>query len=265
MPDPTSTPTISVQLYSVYEEWSKDQDTTLARLATIGYTTVEAFDFVQRPDEVAAALTRHGLRAGTGHALFLSDSNEQLTVLPLEQTLESAAKLGVEYVIDPFVHPDRWRTREEIQRTADRMNRAAEAAQRYGMGVAYHNHGHELAIRVEDRPALELFAELVDPAVGFEVDLYWAAAGGVDPVELVSTLGDRVVAVHVKDGAAGADPLALVVPDGQTAAGRGDVPLTAALEAVTALKYAIVEFDRYPDIFEGVESSYAFLSERGLR
>lgn len=267
MPDATATrPAISVQLYSVFEALQKDRDATFQTLAEIGLTTVEAFDFVADPVGLASALHRHGLTAATGHAMFLSDTNEQLTILPLEATLEAAATVGIEYLLDPFIEPSRWTSRDEIERTAERMNAAAEVARGFGIGLGYHNHGHEFVPRFDGRTAHALFAELTDPSTSFEIDLYWAQVGGVDPVALVAELGERVVAVHVKDGdLAGVDPLALVVPDGQTAAGDGAVPLAAAIAAAPALRFAVIEFDRYPgDIFDGVAASVAFLKAQGL-
>lgn len=261
-----STPTISVQLYSVHEQLTNDLDATLERLRTIGFTTVEAFDFVQRPAEFAAAFQRHGLRAATGHAMLAAESNEQLVVLPWEQTFEAARTLGIEYLIDPFVHPEAWTSRESIAKTADRLNAAAEAAAPFGLKVGYHNHGHELTLKVDDRPGLLVLADLLDPAVAFEVDLYWAHSGGADVAALVSELGSRVKAVHVKDGVSKADTLALQVPDGQTPAGEGIVPLDAALDAAADLEYAVIEFDKVDgDIFAAVKRSFDYLAERGLQ
>ena len=53
-------PQISVQLYSVHQALVADVDDTLRKLAEIGLTSVEAFDFVRHPEELKAALDRHG-------------------------------------------------------------------------------------------------------------------------------------------------------------------------------------------------------------
>ena len=52
----------------------------------------------------------------------------------------------------------------------------------------------------DGRHALEVFADQLDPDVMLEVDTYWAYAGGADVPALLGRLGDRVVALHVKDG-----------------------------------------------------------------
>jgi sugar phosphate isomerase/epimerase len=81
-------------------------------------------------------------------------------------------------------------------------------------------------------------------------------------VELVETLGDRVVAVHVKDGPLGDHIVTGVPPVDQTAAEQGGVPLAAALRAAAWLEYAVVEFDGYQgDIFQAITASHAFLTD----
>ena len=112
-----------------------------------------------------------------------------------------------------------------------------------GSRFEVHNHHHELSTMIDGRPALEVFAELLDPSVALEVDLYWATAGGADPVELLDRLGDRVIAVHVKDGRMRPGISARKLPTDQRPAGQGDVPLAAVLAADTAIEYAVIEFD----------------------
>ena len=259
-------PEISVQLYSIHQDLGADLDGSLAKLAGIGLRTVEAFDFVRRVDELKASFDRHGLSSPTAHAILIEDAGVEtpdglLTVPPAEETFAAAVALGVEVVIDPFVAPDRWATLEDVQRNADRLNARAEQAARAGLRVGYHNHDHELSTKIDGRPALEVFADLLDPSVLLEVDLYWATAGGADPVALLQRLGDRVVAVHAKDGPIRPGITAADLPTDQRPAGQGDVPLAAVLAAESSVRYAVIEFDHYDgDIFDGIKQSYEWLS-----
>lgn len=98
-----------------------------------------------------------------------------------------------------------------------------------------------------------------------EVDLYWASAAGADIVPLLDRLGERVTAVHVKDGTLDPIPTIGAAPTDQVSAGSGVVKLTAALDHATSLQYAIVEFDNYEgDIWQGITAGYEFLTARGL-
>jgi sugar phosphate isomerase/epimerase len=259
-----ATPEVSVQLYSVHKPLEADLDGTLGRLADIGLRYVEAFDFVRRADALKTAFDRYGLRAPTGHAILIEDQvatpDGLLTVPPPEETFAAAASLGVSIVIDPFVPPARWDNVDDIQRTADRLNARTAQAATHGLRVGYHNHDAELRSIIDGRPALEVFADLLDPTVALEVDLYWAAAGGQNPADLLRRLGDRVEAVHVKDGPMRPGISTAELPTDQVPAGQGDVPLAAALAAGHNIGYAVIEFDHYEgDIFDGIAQSYAFI------
>ncbi|NQX25892.1 sugar phosphate isomerase/epimerase [Microbacteriaceae bacterium VKM Ac-2854] len=267
-----TTPTISLQLYSVNDILVQDIDATLARLAGIGLTTVEAFDFVSRADELAAAFIRHGLTAKTGHAFIASESvarpDGTTIAAPTHDEVFTAAKtLGIDTVFDPYVAPERWTSLADIEETARLLNAAAASAAVHGLRVGYHNHAHEIQSAIDGRIALEVFADLLDPAVVLEVDLYWAALGAADVPELLTRLGDRVIAVHVKDGTLDSEPTEdFALPTDQVPAGQGAVPLAAALAAAATIEYAVIEFDAYPggDIIDGIAASYAWLTEQGL-
>ena len=101
--------------------------------------------------------------------------------------------------------------------------------------------------------------------MSLELDLCWASAGGADVAALVDRLGDRVTALHVKDGTLDPLPSLEAVPTDQVPAGQGVVPLAAALDVAAHVQYAIVEFDAYSgDIWQGVQAGYEFLAARGL-
>jgi sugar phosphate isomerase/epimerase len=88
-----------------------------------------------------------------------------------------------------------------------------------------------------------------------EVDTYWATAGGAEAPALLRRLGDRVRAIHVKDGDLATDG------SGQVPAGQGRVPVLQVLAAAPqALR--VIEFDRYDgDIFTALGASLAFLRD----
>lgn len=264
-----TSPAISVQLWTVRDELEADLDGTLAKLAAIGFTNVEAFGFVSRADELAAAFARHGISSPTGHASLASGTENPFDAsikVPTPDEVFAAAKtLGMTTVFDPFVAPDRWGSVEEIAKTAEALNAAAAIGAEHGITVGYHNHNQEFLNKIDGRFPLEIFAELLDPSVGLELDLYWASAGGADVEALVERLGDRVTALHVKDGTLEPLPTLGAIPTDQVPAGEGVVALTAALDAARSAQYAIVEFDAYPgDIWQGVQTGYEFLAARGL-
>jgi len=82
--------------------------------------------------------------------------------------------------------------------------------------------------------------------------------GGGDPVELLGKLGDRVVAIHVKDGPGTAET------KDQVAVGSGSLPIADIVAAApTALR--VVELDdSRGDRLQAIADSYAFLTGKGL-
>ncbi len=261
-------PAISLQLYTVNAALEPDLDAGVARLAAIGFDTVEAFAFVDRAAQLRSAFDAHGIHARTGHAFLVEQTiplpdGTVMTAPSHADTFAAARELGIEIVIDPFVGPDSWTTREGVERVAERLNAAADEAAAHGLRVGYHNHDHELRPHIDGKPALQVLAELLDPRVVLELDLFWASAAGIDLVPFVRELGDRIVAVHVKDGPMRPDISTAAVPTDQTPAGQGDVRLAEALAAATALEYAVIEFDGYDgDVFDGVRQSYEWLAAR---
>ncbi|MEP6562659.1 MAG: sugar phosphate isomerase/epimerase [Nakamurella sp.] len=238
-------PDLSVQLFSVREQLAADFSGTIATLAKIGLTRVEPFGMVNFAEQLKVALADNGLSAPTSH--------QSLVDIELTQVLDVAADLGVGTVIHPFTPPADWTTRTDVERVAEVLSRAAERAAGYGIRIGYHNHDWELRLQLEGTTSLELLLSLVDPAVVLEVDTYWAAVGGQDVPELLGRLGDRVVALHLKDG-----PLTGVTAD-QLPLGSGDLPAAEILAAVTALEVPVIEFDQYAgDIFDGISAAYGY-------
>lgn len=269
-----SSPEVSVQLYSVREALDTDPQGTLDRLAGFGLRNVEAFGFVGRAGELRAALDAAGLRAPSGHANFLSEQlrfgDQVVDVPPFEQVLDEASALGVGILIDPMVGPERWASADDVARTAELLNVAGRKAAERGIRVGYHNHSQEFHHSFDGVSAYETFVAQLDDGIVLELDAYWAQVGGQDVGALVTRLGDRLAALHVKDGRVGADPFRTGEFDmaglGQVPAGQGDVDLDAALTSAAGLELAIVEFDHYDgDIFAGIGESVAYLNERGIR
>lgn len=264
---PHVSPQLSVQLYTVRDAFADDAAGTLDRLAAAGLRNVEPYDFVGRAAELRAQFDAAGVAAPSGHAHFLSPDDE---LWQFERLLDEAQALGMEFVIEPSVATALWASRDDVARTAERLNGLVDAAEARGIQLGYHNHSQEFHHSFDGVSAFETFTGLLDPRAVLEVDVFWAAIGRQDVPTLLRRLGDRVRLLHVKDGVIGDDPhrpdVQKPVRLDQRIAGTGEVPLREVLAAAPATRYAVIEFDEYDgDVLDAVVRSAAFLREAGAR
>jgi sugar phosphate isomerase/epimerase len=236
----------SVQLYTVREALAADIPGTLDRLLALGFRQVEPHDLVGFGRPLAAALAAAGLAAPTAHQGVIGRD--------MGPILDAAAAAGVGIVIDPYAAPERFASADEIAATADALNEAARHALSSGVRIGYHNHAHELSMQIDGVTALERLAARLDPAVALEVDTYWAAVGGADPVALLERLGERVVALHLKDG-----PFTTQTAD-QVPLGQGRLPVSGILAAAPRALRVLELDDTRGDRFEALEAGLAYLT-----
>ena len=188
---------IAIQLYTVRAPAAQDFPGTLRKLAAGGAKAVEfaGYGGMAIPD-LQALLIELGLRVSGAHIpVALWENN-------LPQALRDLKALGGEYAVVPWV-PEERRTSVEAARTlAASLNVWGAAARNAGLGFAYHHHAFEFdPLPDGDGPTLfDLLVQETDPGlVGFEIDVYWAARGGVDPAHLLRELAGRVPLMHLKD------------------------------------------------------------------
>jgi sugar phosphate isomerase/epimerase len=245
-------PPISLQLYTLRDQSAADFSGVLERVARIGFAGVEpAGLYGMTPGVFKSLVADLGMTVSSTHVQGRIDGDD------LDRIADEAAATGAPYMVVPFLPPDKFQDAEAVRRLAQRLGRAADAAEARGMKLAYHNHNFEF-VDAGGRTGFDVFVEAVDPRVVFEVDIYWAQTGGVDPAALVGGLGTRAPLLHVKDGPCTQD-------DDMLAVGDGEVDIPGVLSANDAVEWHIVELDRYAgDMWEAVEKSYAYLTSKGF-
>ncbi|PKO16471.1 hypothetical protein CVU37_10850 [candidate division BRC1 bacterium HGW-BRC1-1] len=116
-----------------------------------------------------------------------------------------------------------------------------------GLKLGYHNHNRELE-RFDDAPALDILLKSAGPSVGAELDLYWLAFAGDDPVESIRQRADACAWVHLKDMSRSTPPTDVEV-------GEGILEWASILQACqdACVEWFVVEMDNPPK--PGLESS----------
>lgn len=249
----TTTIPIAVQMYTLREEYEEDFVGTLRKVAELGFNGVELAGYgglsVQ---EVKKALDELGLQSVASH-VPLEDLETNL-----EQVIEDQKILGSQYVVCPYILPER-RTEQDYQALILLLEQAGEKCRQEGITLCYHNHDFELERLSDGRTALEsIFEETTVENVKAELDVYWLTKAGEKPVEWMSRYKNRTPLIHLKD---------MTTDEEQYFAelGTGGVDIESVLNlgVDAGVEWWIVEQDfsrRTP--FESIEISLNYLKEK---
>lgn len=211
---------IGIQLFSLPKMLDKDFAAGIKMLAQMGYTEVELFGPFPFSDAKAQANWKAiGSQLGfNGSGYFGKDIKEVKTILAdngiktpsthtdfdtlvnnMDKLGEAAQVLGHQYVVLPAIPDANRQTLDDYKRTAETFNKIGENAKKVGLKFGYHNHGYGLKA-VNGFTPLSIIFDQTDPnLVFFELDIFWTAAAGVDPIAYLEKYPNRYKMLHLKD------------------------------------------------------------------
>ncbi len=237
---------IGVQLYTVRSLMENDVAGTLEQVAAIGYDEVEfAGYFEHSPAEIRGLLDQFGLVAPAAHIGIDRLHNE------LDKVLDEAQTVGPRYVICPWLAEDQ-RTLDAYKGHAVFFNEVGEACKEAGIQFAYHNHDFEFEETDGMMPYDLLLDETEVDLVQMEMDLYWIAKGGHDPLAYFERYPGRFTLCHAKD----MDDGQTIVPVGEGTIDFGGI---FAQSEQAGLVHYFVEHDHPDDPMASIAMSYAHL------
>ncbi len=256
---------IGIQLYSVRdligsnEKYAQNHETVFAKLAELGYTTVETCwysdgkFFGLEPAQFKADLEAAGLKAISTHTMNNLNDEEiakhdfSAKMDWWKQCIAAHKAIGCRYIVAPsFYIP---KTLEGLKTSCDYFNEIGKLCAAEGMKFGYHNHSHEFE-KLEDTVIYDFMVENTDPNyVFFEMDVYWADNARVSPVEYFKRYPGRFTCLHIKD----------VAEVGQS----GKVGFDAIFNAyeIAGMKDFVVEMEgsSYGDILRTCQESADYL------
>ena len=238
----------SLQLYTVRDALDADLEGTLRHVADIGYREVELAGLPGvSARAMRASLQRYGLDAPSMHASY------EMLRGDLASVVEEARTLGANYLVCPSVDAEERRTAGEWKRVCRTLNEIGRAVRGHGLVLAYHNHDFEFAPFDDGSTPFRLLTTETDPReVKLELDVYWVAKAGLDPVQCLKEGGNRIALVHLKDLAA----------DGSTAeVGSGvlDMERIVRTALIAGARHLFVEQDSSPNPLASIGASFQFL------
>src|SRR5258708_35611384 len=174
-----------IQLYTVGKELTEDLPGTLAKVAAIGYKTVETAGLAGKSAaEFRKALDDAGLKCPSSHLFDPSRSPEQV--------FEDAKTVGAQYVVssvtikptapiksvDDYIKLIASLTEDDYKNIAPDLTTLATQAKSAGLQFAYHNHNMEFGKWPDGKTSYEILMAETDPAlVKIELDCGWADLG----------------------------------------------------------------------------------------
>jgi sugar phosphate isomerase/epimerase len=249
---------LSIQMYTLRDLAGYDMPGTLRSVAEIGYRQVElaGFGSLKSAGEVRKALDDAGLKVSGGH-VGIEELESRLNYVMDEQDV-----LGNKTIIVPWLEERRRRDAAAYEQVADSLSRIGAAIQGRGFALAYHHHDFEFK-SFGGRSGFDILFDRADRnLVKAELDVYWARRGGQDPVTLIHKMGSRVLLVHLKDLAAGAEGRFAPV-------GSGTLDFAGILAAAgkAGVRFGIVEQDDcYGEApLAAVKRSFEYLRKLGMK
>ncbi len=245
------------QLYTVREfcKTLEDFSTTLAKIAGIGYRTVQVsgtcpFDAEWLRDQ----LKRNGLRC------VLTHTPKDLLTSDTERVIRDHDLFDCKYVGLGFWAFNAERDNMTYERFMEIYPAVAKKLKAGGKYFMYHNHDGEFQ-RLGGKVILEKLAEEI-PAedMGFTLDTFWVQAGGGDPAQWIERLAGRVPCIHLKDFAFGRKMAVL---------GEGNINFDRVFQMAekSGVETMLVEQDdcNGENPFDCLARSYAYLKSRGFQ
>jgi sugar phosphate isomerase/epimerase len=246
---------IGLQLYTVRGLPVSDLANTLKQIHAIGYQEVEGYggSYALPADKLRAMVRDAGLRMPSGHIDYNS----------LPGKIGYAKQLGLQWVVCPMIPRTLW-TQDGFHTAAQQFNEFGRRAKDSGMRFAFHNHDYEFADYGGKTGYNILIAETDPDLVFFELDCYWAAQAGHDPLSMLQSLCKRIRLLHLKDRKAGF-PTSFAMNAASAhfePVGEGAIqwkPILDAAERLHVEHYFVEQDDTYGHPIQSIRASYQYL------
>jgi sugar phosphate isomerase/epimerase len=258
---------IGLQLYTVRDAMAADPAAALAKVAQIGYNSVEGATYTgdtkfygMDAKSFSKALKQNGLIMPSSHyRLGEEKTNGQDTMGTMlhgwDKAVDDAAEVGLKYMVCAYLSDPERGSLDHYKKLADDFNKAGERCKKAGIQFCYHNHDFEFIQQDGKYPYQTLLANTDKDVVKMEMDLYWVTKAKQDPIALINENPGRFPLFHVKD--MDNTPARMF-----TEVGNGIINFKNILSHAdkAGLKYFFVEQDKTPgDPFNSITQSFNYI------
>jgi len=255
---------IGLQLYTVRDAMDKDPVGTLAKVAKVGFNSVEAATYTGSEKfygmdgvSFAKVLKDNGLDLISSHYRLGEDiPGSKGTILnDWQKAVDDAAQIGLKYMVCAWLSPAERGYLDHYKKISGDLNTAGEICKKAGIQLCYHNHDFEF-IKQDGKYPYEMLLLNSDPGlVKMEMDLYWMTKANQDPMMLFNQYPGRFPLWHLKD-------MDNTPKQMFTEVGSGIIDFKKIFKHANkaGLKYFFVEQDICPgDPFDSITKSYNYI------
>ncbi len=189
---------VGMELWTYRHQLHQDFPGTLASIRGLGFRDVETATFYGRTAaEFNAALQQNGMTCSSLIAEYERLQSNMAGVI------QDAKALGATYVLASWIpHPAEF-NEAEVHSAAQHFNQWGKSLKDADLQFGYHPHGYEF-VHTPKATLFDTLAAETDPAyVSFELDTFWFAQAGADPVCFMQRYPTRFSQMHLKDLARG--------------------------------------------------------------
>ena len=257
-------PVIALALYTLRDHLSNRTDftDTLARVRKIGFEAVEFAG--DGPDmtaqEVRQVMDDSGVGCPSSHRKWRDLRDNTDVEIDFLQTL-GCKHVAVPIIVDEY---DRY-SYEGYQSFLADMPPVMEKLKTVGITLGFHHHSIEFLRGSSGATIFDLLIEEGGQDLAITVDVYWAAAAGANPVNLINRLHGRIPVIHLKDMDVALKenefmPVPVFAPVGEGNLDWDSI-ISAAQDAGSQV-WVIEQDICRRDPFDCIRSSFEFLSAR---
>lgn len=263
-----SKPTIGLQLYTVRDAMEADPLGTLAKVAAIGYNSVEGATYTgsekfygMGPKEFKKVLKDNGLMMPSAHYRLGEDMEKGAIVKGTilhdwNKAIDDASELGLKYMVCAWLSEAERGDLDHYKKIVEDLNKAGEQCKKSGIQLCYHNHDFEFIKQGNTEPYSILLGADKN-LVKMEVDLYWLTKAKQDIIKLFNDHPGRFPLWHIKD-------MDKTPEQNFAAVGTGLINFKEIFKhkKTAGMKYFFVEQDKCPGSpFDAITTSYNYIKK----
>lgn len=260
---------IGLQLYTVRDAMQSDPAATLARVAKVGYNSIEGATYTgsqkfygMDPAAFSRLLKQNGLIMPSSHYRLGEEKMNGETVKGTlmsdwDKAVDDAAAIGVKFMVCAYLAESERGGLDHYKMIAEQFNKAGERCKKSNIQLCYHNHDFEFK-KQDNKFPYEVLLENTDKnLVKMEMDIYWVNKAGQDPIAIINQHPGRFPLWHVKD-------MDKTPEHSFTEVGNGSIDFKKIFKYAdkAGLQYFFVEQDKTPgDPFASITQSISYIKK----